>query len=612
MKIIQYFILVAFVAAFAGCDPWSDINNVPDERNKNLIEILSANPDFSTFVIALEKTGYAEKLGAAMSFTVFAPTNNALAGINLNDTAALTALVRNHISEDIAYTDKTGTFAIERILMLNGKYATINNNLISGVPVSKWNIASKNGVLHQISGTIEDRKNSWEYLKTLTGDPVVDFIASFNEKVMDMNRSIQTGVNSSGKPIYDTIWTYRNTLLDELTLADETATSTFILPEKTALDELRAKYAKYFQQQDSVKMRQEIIREIVGDMLLPYVRINTSGRFLNTSEVLVDINKTDISDSIITSNGIIYKVKSVRVKMYQNKIRPLLIEAENFVNRWPDAWQTRPRTWASGGKDVILKSRSRHSYGWPVQSTYQLSTKTPSGKDTVVTRDTVIISRINNLYSFNYRSENEWPGSNALGEPNAFISYKPKMYSTAYKIYWKAYNDNADKVHIDSRGVPLVFYQKMYVSFPGEKELQRSSANIITGHFSSTAKPGFTPNHTILAARMTAGENIESQLVRYRVNQGHNIYPNSYVLYDAANPNNPQPITTEDIYGKEGILISPNYGRATLFVSNTCIGEFTHHDGTVQAYLQASKAANAPGMIFLDYIRLEPQVDPND
>lgn len=614
MKIIRYFIFVSAVALFAGCNPWEDVKSNLDERNKNLFEILSENPDLSTFVKVLETTGYDQKLSADMSFTVFAPANTALTNINFSDTVALNALVKNHISEKIAYTDKTGMFDINRILMLNEKYVTIVKNLVSGISVSKWNIPSKNGVIHIISGTIEQRKNSWEYLKTLQNNTVVDFIASFNEKVMDMDRSVQKGVNASGKPIYDTVWTYRNTLLDATPLADESSTSTFILPEKSALETLISKYKKYFAQKDSVQMVRQITKEIIADLVLPYTKIKSSGRFPNFSDVLIDVKPDDITDSIITSNGMIYKVKAAGVKMYQNKIKPLLIEGEDFVNRWPDAWQTRPRNWASGGKDVMLKSRTRHSYDWPVQSTYQLTTKTKTGKDTVIVRDTVIISKINNLYSFNYRSENEWPGSNTLGEPNAYISYKPKMFSTSYKIFWKAYDDNSEKVHIDSRGVAMPFYQKLYVSFPGEKVLERSSANVITGNFSSTSKPdlGFTANHTIMAAKMTAGENIESQLVRYRVNQGHTIYSNSYVLYDAANPNDPKPITSEDVYGKEGILKCPYYGQATLFVSNTCIGEFTHFDGVVQNYLQSAKASNAPGMIFLDYIRLEPQVDPND
>lgn len=612
MKNIKYFIFVSVVVLFAGCSQWEDVRNSIDERNKNLFEVLSGNPELSTFVKAIEATGYDEKLSADMSYTVFAPTNSALSNINLNDTAALSAFIQNHISEKIAYSDQNGAFDINNILMLNGKNIAIVRDLISGISVSKWNLASKNGVIHIISGTIEERSSIWEYLQTLHNNTLVDFIASYTERIMDMERSVQKGVNASGKPVYDTVWTYRNTLLDATPLGDETKTATFIFPEKSGLDNLVLKYAKYFTQKDSILMEQEITREIISDMILPYTKINSSGRFPNTEGVLIDINYDDITDSIITSNGIIYKVKTAEVKMYQNKIKPLLIEAEDFVNRWPNAWQTRPRNWASGGKDVMLKSRTRHSYSWPVESTYELTTKTESGNDTVIVRDTIIISKINNLYSFNYRSENEWPGSIALGEPNAYISYKPKMYSTAYKIFWKAYDDNAEKNHIDSRGVPMVFYQKMYISFPDEKVLERTSANIIIGNFSSTSKPDFTANHTIMAAQMTAGENVESQLVRYRVNQGHNIYSNSYVLYDAVNPNNPQPITSEDIYGKEGTLICPYYGQATLFVSNTCMGEFTHEDGTTQAYLQSNKSANAPGMIFLDYIRLEPQVDPND
>lgn len=608
MKSIKYSIFVAVMILFIGCNPWEDVRNLNDERNKNLYEILAENPDLSTFVKVLKTTGYDSQLSAEMSYTVFAPANTALANLNFSDTAKLAALVKNHISEKIAYTGKTGDFDISRILMLNGKNISIIKNLISGVAVSKWNIAAKNGVIHIISGTIEERKNSWEYLKTLQNNPVVDFIASFNEKAMDMERSVQKGVNANGKPVYDTVWTYRNTLLDATPLANESSVSTFILLEKSGLESLIQKYSKYFKQKDSIQMVRQITKEIIADMVLPYTKIKATGRYKNSSNVLIDINQEDITDSIITSNGMIYKVKNAKVKMYQNKIKPLLIEAEDFVNSWPDAWQTRPRSWASGGKDVMLKSRTRHSYDW--NTTYQLNKKTINGKDTVIVRDTII--KINNLYSFNYRSENEWPGSNTLGEPNAYISYKPKMYSTSYKIFWKAYDDNAEKNHIDARGVPMVFYQKMYISFPSEKVLERTSANVIMNNFSSVSKPGFTPNHTILAARMVAGENIESQLVRYRVNQGHTIYPNSYVLYDAVNPNNPQPITSEDIYGKEGILICPYYGQSTIFVSNTCIGEFTHFDGVVQAYLQSSKAANAPGMIFLDYIRLEPQVDPND
>ena len=141
MKIIKFYIFVAVAVFVAGCNPWEDIRNNLDERNKNIYEILAENPDLSAFVKVLETTGFDKKLSADMNYTVFAPTNAALPNLNFADTAALTALVKNHISEKIAYTDKTGSFDISSILMLNDKYVSIVNNLVSGIPVSKWNVA---------------------------------------------------------------------------------------------------------------------------------------------------------------------------------------------------------------------------------------------------------------------------------------------------------------------------------------------------------------------------------------------------------------------------------------------------------------------------------------
>lgn len=613
MKNLKCVMLALVVATLASCNPWEDVKKYDSgDRSKNLYELLAANPDVSVFVQALRTTGYDKKLSADMNYTVFAPNNTALVGVALpTDTLALGKWVQNYISEKIAYTDNQGKFGISSMQMLNEKQVTIVSNLVSGAAVSKWNIVSKNGVIHILDGAIVERMSIWQYLQTLEGNSTVDFINSYSEKVMDMDRSVQIGVTSNGKPKYDTIWTYRNTLLDATPLANESATSTFLLLDESALEALKVKYGKYFTQKDSVATLQDIMKEITTDMILPYTRIEADGqRYSNTSGVLVDVNASDIdiTGSYTASNGIVYKVSAANVKMYQNKIKSDTIEAENYDARWPDAWQTRPRTWARGGYDVALKSRTRHSYDWVVSTPID-TVQASNGSDSIVYSTTT--SYINNMYDLTYRS-NEWPGSNTLGEPNAYISYKPKVYSTAYKLFWKAYDDNSTKSHIDSRGVPMVFYQKMYVSFPGEKVLARTSANVITGNFSSTSKVGFTANHTIMAAKMIAGENTVTQLVRYKVNQGNTVYPNSYVLYTDAVVTNPTPITSEDIYGKEGILKCPYYGQATLFVSNTAMGEFTHSNGTVQSYLQSAKGSNAAGMIFLDYIILEPQVDPND
>lgn len=604
-------VLILALTAFtlAGCDAWEDVNQFESgDRSKPLSALVAANPDLSTFAQVLDITGYADDLSSDVSYTVFAPSNSALATIDLADTAALRVMVQNHLSYKLVYADKEGNFVASKMQMLSQKLVSMVNNLVSGVQVSRWNIASKNGVLHVVDGIIEERMNIWEYLQTQAGNPMVDMITSFNQRVMDKDRSVRIGVDSEGRSVYDTVWSYSNPYLMAVPLDNEMVTSTFLLLDEGALTALQTKYLKYFKQKDSLQTLSDILQEITTDMVLQYTAINNDGRYINTSGVLVDVNVADIADSYKASNGIVYKLTAADVKMYQNKIKPLVIEAEDFVASWPDAWQKRSRTWASGGYDMVLKSRTRHSYDWteyvPIDTLQSIA-----GGDSIV-YDTVV-TRVDNSFNLTYRN-NEWPGANTLGEPNAYIAYKPKMYSTAYKIFWKAYDDNSWISHIDSRGVAMEFYQKMYISFPGEKVLQRTSDNVITNHFTSTATPDFTPNHSVLAARMVAGENVETQLMRYKVNQGHTVYPSSYVLYTDETNKKPVLYGSEDIYGQGGLLKCPFYGQSTFFVSNTCVGEFIHEDGTVQAFLNSAKGSNSPGMIFLDYIRLEPQVDPND
>lgn len=604
-------VLILALTAFtlAGCDAWEDVNQFESgDRSKPLSALVAANPDLSTFAQVLDITGYADDLSSDVSYTVFAPSNSALATIDLADTAALRVMVQNHLSYKLVYADKEGNFVASKMQMLSQKLVSMVNNLVSGVQVSRWNIASKNGVLHVVDGIIEERMNIWEYLQTQAGNPMVDMITSFNQRVMDKDRSVRIGVDSEGRSVYDTVWSYSNPYLMAVPLDNEMVTSTFLLLDEGALTALQTKYLKYFKQKDSLQTLSDILQEITTDMVLQYTAINNDGRYINTSGVLVDVNVADIADSYKASNGIVYKLTAADVKMYQNKIKPLVIEAEDFVASWPDAWQKRSRTWASGGYDMVLKSRTRHSYDWteyvPIDTLQSIA-----GSDSIV-YDTVV-HKVNNSFNLTYRS-NEWPGANTLGEPNAYIAYKPQMYSTAYKIFWKAYDDNSWISHIDSRGVAMEFYQKMYISFPGEKVLQRTSDNVITNHFTSTATPDFTPNHSVLAARMVAGENVETQLMRYKVNQGHTVYPSSYVLYTDETNKKPVLYGSEDIYGQGGLLKCPFYGQSTFFVSNTCVGEFIHEDGTVQAFLNSAKGSNSPGMIFLDYIRLEPQVDPND
>ena len=71
---------------FAACNPWDEhvkVNN--SNLDASVIDVLKQQADLSTFVQVLEKTGYDSVIINAQSYTIFAPTNGAWTGIDLNN-----------------------------------------------------------------------------------------------------------------------------------------------------------------------------------------------------------------------------------------------------------------------------------------------------------------------------------------------------------------------------------------------------------------------------------------------------------------------------------------------------------------------------------------------
>lgn len=587
-------LLVVAALMLASCDAWKeDIRLKDDARSNNLYESVASNPDLSVFAEILRSTEYDKILKEEQALTVFAPKNSALSGINTSDVNGLKEWIKNYIAYLAYFTDESGQFEVNNIRMFNNKNVPVNAAGVSGAGIVQYNLASSNGVLHIIDNTIIDRKNIWEYLDEQTGYAQIDFIRSINEQVMDKERSVQKGVDMEGRPIYDTIWVTRNDFLEEFPLSDETQAFTFLLLEQNAWEYLMTKYAKYMQQDDPEKQEKTIKREITADMMLFPVEITEDGRFISMSgdSLLVDVNLSSIKESYQASNGKIYKLNAVDVKIFDNKIKEQLIEGENYVDRWDgqDAWEVRYRLWASGGKDVVLKGTTRNVFPYYIWD--------PTGDS--------IISTNSGTRTFNmiHRQNEKFISRSS----NAYLKYEPVMYSVPYKIYWRAYDDKSNHYYsvtgllCEKSGtdyIPLysvegtdtipytkrfgmVLEQKLLVSFPGKPVLSRSSDALIQNHFSPK---------TLMAGVSTAGVMEETLLTRYNAAAEDKMYMLATSLTAEASLNN-----NEDAFGKAEILKCPSYGKATFFVSNTV----------------RERDANA-GVIFLDYIRLVPQIDPSE
>ena len=564
--IFNNLLVIAAMGLLTACDAWKDDIEVKNEGiNKNLYEILSSESGVSTFARILQQTGYDRFLQEEQSLTVFAPKNEALSGLNLSDTEQLKEWVKNYIAYLTYFTDQSGKFEVGAIRMLSNKNIPVHTSAISGATISKANCPASNGVLHIIDALIIDRKNVWEYLNEQTGYAQVECIKSFDERVMDTIRSVQTGIDPNGRPVYDTIWTTRNVFLEDFPLANETQAFTVVLLEPNALNLLKTKYAKYFVRKEPEEQERTVLRQITLDMLLMPVTLDAAGRYASFNDVLVDIDPADIREMYQASNGKVYKLNAADVKIYNNKIREQIIEAEHFAERWDgqDAWSTRYRTWASNGQDVILKGQTQNTFEYDIYDE---------------TGDSVVHKSETKTFQMHYRTASERFISKSN---NAYLKYRVPMYSVPYQIRWVAYDDNADH-HYDVNDTirfEMTLEQKLLLSFPDEPEVTRLSDGKIQNNFSP---------YSVMAGVSTAGVHEETLLTRYRVITTTGVTTTGLYVLE-------QPFPAEDDFGQGATLKCPYAGQATFLVANT-----------------VRKTDTYAGVMFLDYIRLTPWVEPNE
>lgn len=124
-----------------------------------IVDVASANSDFSTLVTAVDKAGLVETLSGPGPFTVFAPTNDAFAKIPsdqfdaiLADQAQLTAILTYHVipskvmSTDLQPTQSVATVQGGNVdIEVSGGAATIN-----GCNIVTTDVEASNGVIHVI------------------------------------------------------------------------------------------------------------------------------------------------------------------------------------------------------------------------------------------------------------------------------------------------------------------------------------------------------------------------------------------------------------------------------------------------------------------------------
>jgi uncharacterized surface protein with fasciclin (FAS1) repeats len=128
-----------------------------------IVEVASANPDFSTLVAAVSAAGLAETLSGTGPFTVFAPTNEAFAALPAGlldklllpeNKDVLTKILTYHV---VAGNVPSSAVTAGKVPTVEGSEATITTDggiKIDGATVVTPDVAASNGVIHVIDAVI--------------------------------------------------------------------------------------------------------------------------------------------------------------------------------------------------------------------------------------------------------------------------------------------------------------------------------------------------------------------------------------------------------------------------------------------------------------------------
>jgi len=463
------------ISAMAACDPWADHLELSDPNLDNsVMDVMKEQSDLSLFVQVLEKTGYDSILSLAQAYTVFAPVNEAMALLDTTDLDLMCAYMENHIAyQSIPLTNDS--FSVSKVQMLNGKYIPVSGSSVDGHELTQWNIKAGNGIIHKISVAMEPRMTIWEYINqsAFASFNQVQFLNDQTQQVMDVEDSYLLYLDEMGRPVYDTAWVETNEWLSTYALDNEDSTYTFLLLDASAYAALSSKYTPYFSVYSTTisegihtptilptQTANSVLSEITRDMIVLPVSLSGGETVFSIDGVKVTVPTGAIDQSYRASNGMVYLVGSVQVKMFENKVKEIVLEGEDYLssNVASTIISKRFNDWASGNYDVVLSGRDAGGY-------YALSSQSTT------------------YYS------------NIL---NSYLAFAPTLNSVDYKVYWKSYDDLAAHV---AAGINIP--QKLFFSVPGAPTLTWATGGVVTNNFNDSL---------VFIGQNTAGMNVETAL----------------------------------------------------------------------------------------------------
>lgn len=310
----------------------------------NLAEKMSSESNLTLFNEYVKRTGYDQILASSQSYTVWAPTNTALASLDASitsDPVKLKDFVANHIALTTYAASKAITDTIKANL-LNGKIALIAGPNFEEAAIVGSGKFVKNGALYVIDKPVPTKLNVWDYLLSSTDAPLqTKFVSTLTAQVIDTAKATIIGYNTLGNPIFapNPPMVPRNIYWSAVAdLRAENQQFTYFMLQDGGYNAEINKLTTYY----STESEYAVVRDLAVKGI--YTLDKLPDTLLSTRGVKIPINKSTIVKSYKASNGIVHVVSALPFAL-KDKVPVFKIEGENpFSFRSDRSGNTRYRT----------------------------------------------------------------------------------------------------------------------------------------------------------------------------------------------------------------------------------------------------------------------------
>lgn len=314
------FAAVALGLILAACtsDEWDKHYNTSNVvlADKTLSECIKSQPELSKFYQLMERCGYDVVLNGSLTYTVWAPNNDALSAFDpaTMDTLNARKIVENHIS---LFSYPTSGLTTEKIHLLSNKLTTFHlegsSYLFGENRLVEKNTPAKNGILHTLSGYEPYNSNLWEYMDLLTDiDSVKNYFLS--------------------QIVTDDFGETTNYLYQYAKLDNEDSTYTVLIPSNKAWRDALERIQPYFKFYDNTAGYQLLYSKayIIHNLFFSRVKdpylydsiVSTVADTFGVNNLFMGATKYQ------ASNGALFKTDTLRVAANESWQKRIVVEAE--------------------------------------------------------------------------------------------------------------------------------------------------------------------------------------------------------------------------------------------------------------------------------------------